>query len=148
LSMVLVFETAWLSVGLAIRHASRAPSLARLASEEQARFSDGRASGIISPPLSTVSPGRPPPRIRSVELPGYYPSSPLLLRDQKTRLRSFDGEMKAPESPQRDKYIFKACSLASFAGSSGRANGFPFLSFSTGQVLVPMVLEMTGRTLM
>src|ERR1700724_2728079 len=111
---------------MAIKHASRAPSLARLASEEQARFAETRTSGIISPPLSTASPGRPP-RNPSVELPGYFPSiptRPVVLRYQKSRLRSFEGEMRYPDSPQRDKYIFKACSLASFAGSSGRADGF------------------------
>ncbi len=133
---------------MAIKHASRAPSLARLASEEQARFAESRTSGIVSPPLSAASPGRLP-RNPSVELPGYFPSipaSPVLLRDQKNRLRTFDSEIKSPDSPQRDKYIFKAFSLASFAGSSGRADGFPFLTFSTGQVALDIV-DANGRNL-
>jgi hypothetical protein len=121
-------------LGYAIKHASRAPSVARLASEEQARFADSRASGVISPPLATGSPGRSPRITSGGELPGYFPvASPLSFKDQRKRFGSFDSEMKSPESPHQ-RFLFRACSLASFSGTSGRADGFPFLSFSTGQV--------------
>jgi hypothetical protein len=147
--MVSISSTISHRLGYAIKHASRAPSVARLASEEQARFADSRTSGIISPPLTTGSPGRSPRILSGREMPGYFPiSSPLSFKDQRKRFGSFDSEMKSPESPSH-RFLFRACSLASFAGTSGRADGFPFLSFSTGQVLhVPDDADIRNLTLL
>ena len=123
----------WSDVGTAIALASRAPSLSALASEEQEQFSDIRNSGTISPSLTSNS-SRRPSRAESLELPSSFAgSSPLLSRDQRKRLGSFDEDARAPQTPHRA--LFRAFSLAGFPGTyQQRIDGFPFLSFSTGQV--------------
>jgi hypothetical protein len=128
--MVLV-QTVQADIGTAIAQASRSPSLSVLASEEQEQFSDGRNSGTISPSLVSNS-SRRPSHAESVELPTFSGSSPLLSRDQRKRLGSFDDEARSPNTSHRS--LFRAFSLAGFPGNSQRADGFPYLSFATGQV--------------
>lgn len=120
-----------LTIGSALAHASRAPSLAVLASEEHAFITEDQLSGMfVSSPI-TGSPGRSP-RISSDEPPNYFPvQSPIV---QRRRYGSFDRDLKMPESPHR--YQFRACSIAAFAGSPERVDGLPYLRFSTGQVLL------------
>ena len=114
-------------LGYALKHASRAPSLARLAKEEQARFSDS-LTGNLSPELTP----RHPPRITSAEFQSYLPvSSPVSFVSQRKRFGSVDSNMMSPASPH--SCLFRAFSLASFDGNVERVDGFPYLSFSSGQ---------------
>ena len=124
--------------GDAIAHASRAPSLTTLASEEQAIWSDSRSSGITTSPISTSS--RRPSKTQ--ELPATFPgSSPLLSKEHLRRLGSFDGSHE-PVSPHRS--LCRAFSLATFQGNSERIDGFPYLSFSPGQVKPVSCMRLCG----
>ena len=83
---------------------------------------------------------RRPSKAESLELPGSFSgSSPLLSRDQRKRLGSFDEDSRSPQSPHRS--LFRAFSVAGFSGISQRADGFPFLTFPTGQVF-PTTIEL------
>lgn len=116
-------KTQKLIVGDAVRRASRAPSLTALASEEHARLS--QLSGMVNSP-QFVSPERTPKH----ELPAVFPgSSPLLSKDQRKRLGSFDDTTSSSQ-----RAICRAFSLNSFHGNPERVDGFPYLSYSTGQV--------------
>ena len=76
---------------------------------------------------------RRPSKAESLELPpSFAGTTPLLSRDQRNRLGSFDEDARSPQSPHRA--LFRAFSLAGFAGNYSRVGGFPFLTFSTGQV--------------
>ena len=76
---------------------------------------------------------RRPSKAESLELPtAFSGSTNLLSRDQRNRLGSFDEDARSPQSPHRA--LFRAFSLAGFSGNYQRVDGFPFLSFSTGQV--------------
>jgi hypothetical protein len=115
--------------GYALKHASRAPSLAKLAKEEQARFAEG-LSGVVSPDL-TPSPYRT--RVASEEFHGYFHvKSPMSIASQRQRFGSIDSNILSPVSPHTS--LFHAFSIASFNGKSERVDGFPYLSFSPGQV--------------
>ena len=118
-----------IKTGYALKHASRAPSLAKLAKEEQARFAEG-LSGFISPDL-TPSPSCT--RITSQEFQGYFPVvSPMSIASQRKRFGSIDSNMLSPATPH--SCLFRAFSIASFEGKMERVDGFPYLSFSPGQV--------------
>jgi hypothetical protein len=133
--------------GTAIAHASRAPSLSALASEEHEEFSDSRNSGSISPSVMSNS-SRRPSKTESLELPGSFQgTTPLLSRDQWKRLGSFDEDSGSPKSPHRS--LFRAFSVAGYSGTSPRVDGFPFLTFPTGQVFTLTTNEfLTSRNLM
>jgi hypothetical protein len=76
---------------------------------------------------------RRPSKAESLELSGSFAgSTPLLSRDQRKRFGSIDEDARSPESPHRA--LFRAFSLAGFSSNYHRVDGFPFLSFSTGQV--------------
>ena len=118
--------------GTAIARASRAPSFATLASEEQEQSATRRGSGASNSSPRSGSPGRVS-RTSAPELPGsFLASSPVSTRDHRTRLGSFDGDGPIPASSQRA--LFRAFSLATHNGNSKRVDGFPYLSFPTGQV--------------
>ena len=68
---------------------------------------------------------RRPSKAESLELPGSFSgSTPLLSRDQRKRLGSFDEESRSPQSPHRS--LFRAFSVAGFAGTSPRVMDFHF----------------------
>jgi hypothetical protein len=100
-----------------------------LAKEEQARFAEG-LSGIVSPDL-TLSPGRT--RIKSEDFQSYFPAgSPMPFVPPRKRFGSADSNMMSPISTH--SCLFRAFSIATFDGKMERADGFPYLSFSPGQV--------------
>jgi hypothetical protein len=116
--------------GFALKHASRAPSLAKLAKEEQARFAESIVASIASDPQARQSP------MTSEEYQSLFPApSPALLISQRRRLGSLDASVKSPASPHT--CLFRAFSLASFSGNYERVDGFPYLSFASGQVFFP-----------
>src|SRR5271169_1625999 len=106
--------------GFALKHASRAPSLAKLAKEEQARFSDS-ITATMSPGLTKQTP------MTNEEYQSLFPvASPASFISQQRRLGSLDASMKSPASPHI--CLFRAFSLASFSGNYQRVDGFPYLS--------------------
>ena len=122
--------------GSAIAHASRAPSLAILASEEKARINsiDQISSINASPGPANRSP-KITPRT-SAELPPAY-NFPVMTPSKEPRKRfpSHDPNMNSPETPLSPHgSLYRAYSLASSKGQGERVGGFPYLSFPVGQV--------------
>jgi len=123
-----------------VKHASRHPSLTELASEEHLVFTNGgRITSVASPSRISI------PRRRTFDSQEHsagvvFPSmSPL---SQRSRLGSMDsgvgvGVSASPAAESPHRALFRAFSLNSFAArGSDRIDGFPYLSFSTGQVML------------
>ena len=121
-----------------MKHASRHPSLTELASEEHLVFTNGgRITSVASPSRISI------PRRRTFDSQEHsagvvFPSmSPL---SQRSRLGSMDSGVGVSASPATEsphRALFRAFSLNSFtARGSDRIDGFPYLSFSTGQVML------------
>jgi len=123
---------------MAVKHASRHPSLTELASEEHLVFTNGgRITSVASPSRISI------PRRRTFDSQEHsagvvFPTmSPL---SQRSRLGSMDsgvGVLASPATESPHRALFRAFSLNSFAArGSDRIDGFPYLSFSTGQVML------------
>jgi len=121
-----------------VKHASRHPSLTELASQEHLVFTNGgRITSVVSPSRISIPPRRKTFDSQEHSAGLVFPStSPL---SQRGRFGSMDSGVgvsgsSATESPHRA--LFRAFCLNSFAArGSDRVDGFPYLSFSTGQVI-------------